>query len=389
MALPLAYTLGHLRARWRAALVAVLGIAGSVSVFVAVLALAHGFAAALETAGSPRNALVRRTGATSELDSALRLEQVRVVEDAPEVARDERGALVSAEVVVVAALARRDTGLDGNVQVRGVTPRALEVREGLRLAEGRMLRAGLDEIVVGRQAERAYVGLEPGSQLQLGGRTWTVVGVLESGGSAYESELWADGDLLAAAYQRPRGWYQTVVARLRSPEALPALRERLLADPRLDVQVERESDYYAQASEMMTRLILGLGTLVAGIMGLGAVFAALNTLYSAVAERTREIGTLRALGFGGGAVVAALVGEGLLLALAGGLVGCLAAWPLDGLTTATMNFQTFSQLGFAFRVTPRLLLGGLAFAFVMGLAGALPPALRAARLPVATALRES
>ncbi len=174
-----------------------------------------------------------------------------------------------------------------------------------------------------------------------------------------------------------------MIARLRSPEALPALRERLLADPRLEVQVERESDYYAQASEMMTRLILGLGTLVAGIMGLGAVFAALNTLYSAVAERTREIGTLRALGFGGGAVVAALVGEGLLLALAGGLVGCLAALPLDGLTTATMNFQSFSQLGFAFRVTPGLLLGGLAFALVMGLAGALPPALRAARLPVA------
>jgi putative ABC transport system permease protein len=228
----------------------------------------------------------------------------------------------------------------------------------------------------------------PGDTLKLGGSAWKVVGVMDAGGSAFDSEIWCDADLLNSTFQRPAGVYQSVTLRLTSRDALSALAARVAADPRLRVQVERETDYYKKASQMMTNMILGLGTMVALVMGVGAVFAALNTMYSAVAERTREIATIRAVGFGGGAVVVSFVLEALFVSLAGGLLGCLFVLPLNGLTTATMNFQTFSHLSFAFLVTPLLLGLGLVFALLMGLAGGVPPAVRAARLPVTAALRD-
>jgi len=388
MALPLVYNLESVRARWRTTIVAILGIAGTVGVFVAMLALARGFQAALVTSGDPDNAFVRRAGATSELDSAITLDQLRPLEDAAEVQRDAAGPLASPEVVVVAALPLKKTGTDANVQVRGVTPRALDVHKAVKVTEGRFFQKGLLEMVVGRNALRSYVGVAPGDTLKLGGSSWKVVGVMDSGGSAFDSEIWCDADLLNSTFQRPAGVYQSVTLRLTSRDALPALAARVAADPRLRVQVERETDYYAKASQMMTRMILGLGSIVALVMGVGAVFAALNTMYSAVAERTREIATIRAVGFGGGAVVVSFVLEALFVSLAGGLLGCLAVLPLNGLTTSTMNFQTFSHLAFAFRVTPLLLGLGLLFALLMGLAGGVPPAVRAARLPVTAALRD-
>ncbi len=388
MALPLIYNLESVRARWASALVAVIGIAGSVGVFVAMLALARGFQATLVTSGSPRNAMVRRAGATSEIDSIINLDQVRAVEDAPEVERGPDGPLVSPEAVVIAALPLRTTGTDANVQLRGVTPRAFRVHDRVRLREGRSFRPGFYELVAGSQAVRSYAGVTPGSALNLGGSAWTVVGVFEAGGSAFDSEIWCDVDVLLPTYQRPRGIYQSVIARLPSRDELSRLRARLTSDPRLSVQVDGETEYYAKSSQMMTSLILGLGSLVATIMGVGAVFGALNTMYSAVAERTREIATIRALGFGTGAVVVSFVVEALLIAFTGGLVGCVAVLPINGLTTATLNFQTFSHLAFAFRITPSLQGGGLVFALVMGLLGGVPPALRAARLPVAVALRD-
>ena len=388
MALPLVYNLESVRARWRTTIVAILGIAGTVGVFIAMLALAKGFQAALITSGDPDNAFVRRAGATSELDSAITLEQLRPLEDAAEVQRAADGPMASPEVVVVAALPLKKTGTDANVQVRGVTPRALEVHKAVKVTEGRFFQKGLLEMVVGRNALRSYVGVAPGDTLKLGGSAWKVVGVMDSGGSSFDSEIWCDADLLNSTFQRPAGVYQSVTLRLASRDALPALQARVAADPRLRVQVERETDYYAKASRMMTNMILGLGSMVALVMGVGAVFAALNTMYSAVAERTREVATIRAVGFGGGSVVLSFVLEALFVSLVGGLLGCLAVLPLNGLTTSTMNFQTFSHLAFAFRVTPVLLGLGLLFALLMGLVGGVPPAVRAARLPVTAALRD-
>lgn len=388
MAIPLTYTLHSLRARWMSTIVAVLGIAGTVGVFVAMLALASGFRATLVASGSPQNVLIRRAGATSEMDSLVQLEQVRVVEDAPGVARGSDGPLASREVVVIAALPLKRTGTDANVQVRGVSAKVLAVRDSVRVVAGRFFQAGLNELVVGRNVAASYAGFELGRAVRFGGGTWTVVGVFDAGGSAFDSEIWCDGSVLNQVYQRPRNLFQSVTVRLVSPAALASLKEAIGADPRLTVQVDREIEYYEKQSQQLTTLILVLGTIVAVVMGVGAIFGALNTMYSAVAERSREIATMRALGFGVASVVASFVVEALCLAMVGGLLGCIAVLPLNGLTTGTMNWQTFSHLAFAFSVTPPLLAAGLAFALLMGLVGGVPPALRAARQPIAAALRE-
>jgi len=388
MGLLFLYNVESVRARWRTTLVAILGIAGTVGVFVAMLALAQGFEVALVTSGSPKNAMLRRAGATSEIDSLVSLEQLRVIEDAPEVARGPQGPLVSPEVVVVANLPLKKSGTDANVQLRGVTARALAVHESVRIVEGRFLRPGLHELVVGRNARESYANLGVGSAVPLAESTWQVVGTFDAGGSSFDSEVWVDDDLLNRAYQRDLGIYQTVSARLVSEDKLDALTSRLAADPRMRVQVERETAYYAKASAMMTTLIRVLGSMVAVVMGIGAVFAALNTMYSAVAERAREVATLQALGFPGSTIVLSFTFEALLVAGVGGLLGALAVIPLNGLVTSTLNFQTFSHLAFAFQVTPALLAIGVGFALLMGLLGGVPPALRAARLPVTVALRD-
>jgi putative ABC transport system permease protein len=294
---------------------------------------------------------------------------------------------VSPEVVVVVALPLVSTGTDANVQVRGVSPRVLEVRDGVRIVRGRFLEDGMPELVAGRNALQSYAGLAVGETISFGGIDWAIVGELEAGGSALESELWVDADLLNSAYQRPTGIFQSVTLRLESPDRLGALQAAVEADPRLDLRAEGEIEYYEKESQLITSVILGLGSLIAVAMGVGATFGALNTMYSAVAERTREIATLRALGFGEGAVLVSFVLEALVISALGGLLGCLLALPLNGLTTGTVNWQTFSHLAFAFQVTPPLLLGGFCFALLMGLVGGIPPAWRAARLPVASALR--
>lgn len=388
MAIPIVYNLLSLKERWTSTLVAVLGIAGTVLVFVGMLSLARGFEATLVASGSPGNAIVRRAGATSEMDSAISIENVRLIENAPGVERDAKGPLLSAEVVVIAAFPLKSTGTDANVQVRGVSPRALEVREGVRMAAGRFLRPGVAELVVGRNAATAYEGFGLGSRVRFGGGEWTVVGVFDAGGSAFDSEVWCDTDVLNQVYQRPRGVFQSVTAHLVSAGDFKTFADALAADPRLTVQAEREVDYWSKQSQALTTLITVLGTLVALVMGVGAVFAALNTMYAAVAERAREIATLRALGFGAGSVILSFVLESLCISFVGGVIGCLVALPINGRTTGTMNFQTFSHLAFAFRITPGLLAEGLLFALLMGLAGGVPPAVRAARQRVSVALRE-
>jgi putative ABC transport system permease protein len=389
VAIPVVYNLRSLRARWLSTVVAVLGIAGTVSVFVAMLSLARGFEATLVASGSPRNAIVRRAGATSEMDSGINVDHVRLVEDAPGVARAAGvGPLVSPEVVVVAAFPLKGRGTDGNAQVRGVSPKVLDVRPSVKLVAGRMFRPGLSELVVGKNVESAYVGLDLGSTVRLGGNAWTVVGVVDAGGTAFDSELWCDATVLKQVFQRPASLFQSVTVRLTTPDALTAFKDALTADPRLTVQVDREVDYYTKQSRQLTTLITVIGSIVAVVMGVGAVFGALNTMYAAVSERAREIATMRAIGFGTGSVVVSFVIEALCIALVGGLLGCAIVLPLNGLTTGTMNWQTFSHLAFAFRVTPLLMAWGVGFALLMGLAGGVPPAIRASRARVAVALRE-
>jgi len=245
----------------------------------------------------------------------------------------------------------------------------------------------MSELIVGKNASRTYQGLTLGNKVNFSGGKWTVVGIFDTGGSAFDSEVWCDAHILADILKRPNNIFQSVTVHLQSPESFHTLKDALTSDPRLNVDVTREIDYYAKQSTTMTTLITVLGGLVAAIMAIGAVFGALNTMYSAVAERGREIATMRAVGFTGSAVVFSFLVEALLIALVGGLLGCVAVLPLNGLTTSTMNFQTFSNLAFAFKITPELLVRGVFFALVMGVIGGLLPAIRAAAQPVASALR--
>jgi len=366
----------------------VIGIAGVVAVFVGVLSMAAGFKQAMTVSSSPDAAIVLRSGADSEMVSGFSREQTEIIADSPQVARTPEGPLASAELFVIIDLPKRSTGTDANVPLRGVEAAALHVRDNLKIIQGRMFDWGKDEVVVGSGAAGEFAGLDIGSTIKVGRYEWPVVGIFSANGSVSESEIWSDAKVLQAAYNRGDS-FQSVRARLISPAAFDQFKDSLTSNPQLAVKVARQSEYYAEQSEKMTRLISTLGFSVAFLMAIGAVFGALNTMYSAVATRTREIGTLRALGFGSAAVVVSLMMESLLLALFGGVVGaCLAYFVFNGFHTSTMNLQSFSQVAFAFRVTPLLLVQGMAWATAIGLIGGLLPAIRAARLPIATALRE-
>ncbi len=385
---PVSYNFRSIRERWTSTIVAVLGIAGTVGVFVAMLSLARGFKATLVASGSPGNALVMRAGSSSEMMGGITLDSVRVVQDAPGVARDANGPLVTQEVVGVAPFPLISTGTDANVQVRGVSPNVLTIRPFAKIIEGRMLTPGLSEMVVGKNASKSYAGLTVGNTLRFGGGQWKVVGVFDAGGSSFDSEVWCDAHILAQVLKRPDNIFQSATVHLTSPAAFQQFKDNLIADPRMNVDVWREVDYYAKQSTNMTRLITVLGGLVAAIMAIGAVFGALNTMYSAVSERGREIATMRALGFSSWNVILSFLFEALLISFVAGVLGCLVVLPLNGLTTNAMNFQTFSNLAFAFKITFDLLLMGIVFALVMGVLGGLLPAVRAAIRPVAVALRE-
>ncbi|HUJ14882.1 MAG TPA: ABC transporter permease [Thermoanaerobaculia bacterium] len=387
MAIPLIYNVRSTKARWTSAIVAVLGIAGTVGVFVAMLSLARGFRATLVSSGSPDNAIVLRAGATAEMMSGIALDSIRILQDKPGVARLNGEPLVTSEVVVVAPFPLRSTGTDANAQIRGVSANVFSIRRNIKIVQGRMFRPGLSELIVGKNAASTYSGLTVGNRVRFGGGEWTVTGIFDAHGSAFDSEAWCDAKVLDDVYKRPPNIFQSATVHLTSPDAFQQFKDAVTKDPRLNVDVTPEIEYYAKQSQVMTRLITVLGGLVAFIMAIGAIFGALNTMYSAVAERGREIATMRALGFSAIAVVFSFVVEALLISAVGGAVGCLAILPLNGLTTSTINWQTFSSLAFAFKITPGLLFGGMIFALVMGVAGGLAPAIHAALRPVAAALR--
>ena len=385
---PVSYNFRSIRARWTSTIVAVLGIAGTVGVFVAMLSLARGFKATLVASGSPGNALVMRAGSSSEMMGGITLDSIRIVQDAPGVAHDSSGPLVTQEVVGVVPFPLISTGTDANVQVRGVSPNVLEIRKFVKIVQGQMFQPGLTQLVVGKNALKTYSGLTLGSVVNMGGGRWQVVGVFDAGGSAFDSEVWCDAKILNQVLLRPANIYQSATVHLLSAGDFQKFKDSVTTDPRLNVDTMREIDYYAKQSTTMTRLITVLGGIVAAIMAIGAVFGALNTMYSAVAERGREIATMRALGFSNLNVLLSFLFEALLISIVGGLIGCLAVLPLNGFTTSTMNFQTFSNLAFAFKITFDLLLMGIVFALVMGVLGGLLPAIRASIRPVAVALRD-
>jgi len=385
---PISYNFRSIKERWTSTIVAVLGIAGTVGVFVAMLSLARGFKATLVASGSPGNALIMRAGSSSEMMGGITLDSVRVAQDGPGVAHDANGPLVTQEVVGVVPFPLISTGTDANVQVRGVSPNVLTIRNFAKIVEGRMFQPGMAELVVGKNASRTYAGLTVGNSVNFGGGRWQVVGVFDAGGSSFDSEVWCDAHILSQVLKRPDNIFQSATIHLTSPAAFQQFKDAVTADPRMNVDVWREIDYYAKQSTTMTRLITVLGGFVAAIMAIGAIFGALNTMYSAVAERGREIATMRALGFSTWNVILSFLFEALLISFTAGLIGCLAVLPLNGLTTNTMNWQTFSNLAFAFKITFDLLLMGVLFALVMGVLGGLLPAIRAAIRPVAVALRE-
>jgi len=367
---------------------AVFGIAGVVGVLVGVLSIATGFQRTMAASGSADAAIVLRSGADSEMVSGLGRENTRVIADAPGVARTKAGPQASAELFVIINLPKRSSGTDANVPLRGVGRAAFLVRDELKIVEGRPFEWGKNEVIVGVGAAREFAGVQIGSTIHVGRSAWPVVGVFSARGGTAESEIWTDATVLQAAYNRGDS-FQSVYARLNSPAAFTTFKDALTTDPRLDVKVLRQSDFYAEQSTFLTTLITTLGYIITALMAIGAVFGALNTMYSSVAARTREIATLRALGFGRGAVVVSVMLEALVLALVGGAAGAgVAYFVFNGFETATMNWQSFSQVTFAFRVTPELLVQGVVLATVIGLMGGLMPALRAARRPIALALRE-
>ena len=367
---------------------AVFGIAGVVAVLVGVLSIAAGFRQAMAVSGTADSAIVLRTGADSEMMSGFGRSSTRIIADVPGVARTPEGPLASAELFVIINLPKRSTGSDVNVPLRGVEAAAFRVHGQVRLVEGRTFEPGKNEVIVGVGAAREFAGMEVGGSLRIGHHDWPVVGVFSADGGTAESEIWTDAPVLQAAYSRGNS-FQSVYVRLNSPDAFTTFKDAVTTDPRLGAKVMRLSEYYASQSTAVTKLITTLGYLIASLMAVGAVFGALNTMYSSVSVRTREIATLRALGFGRGAVVVSVMLESIALALGGGMFGAgLAYFIFNGFHAATMNWQSFSQITFAFAVTPQLLQQGVLWATVIGLIGGLLPAIRAARQPIAEALRE-
>lgn len=374
--------------RLGSSLAAAFGIAGVVAVLVGVLSIAQGVARTMAQSSSDSNAIVLRSGSTDEMMSILVGDDVRVIADAPGIVRTNDGPLASGELFVLLELNSKTTGTAVNVPLRGLQRGAFEIRNDWKIIEGRNFEWGRNEVVVGQGAQIEFAGLDLGSKIEVGDDDWEVVGVFTASGGVAESEIWADAAVVQPAYRRGNS-FQSVSVRLVSEDAFQSFKDHLTTDPRISVKVMRQSEFYAGQGSMLTGLITGLGTLIASLMAIGAIFGALNTMYTAVSARTREIATLRALGFGSGPIVVSVLAESLALAVVGGVAGSGAAYlAFDGFRAATLNWASFSQVAFAFEVTPGLLIHGTIYAAIIGLVGGFFPAIRAARMTVATALRE-
>ncbi|MDH3621409.1 MAG: ABC transporter permease [Gammaproteobacteria bacterium] len=380
--------LRNLPQRLASSAVAVIGVGAVVLVFAAVLSMAAGLERTMMSAGTDDTAVIMRRGSTSELNSGLSNEQTLIVANAPGVLKDGDKTVMSAELYVIADVKKQSTQSDANVPFRGIQAGAFDVRKDVRIAKGRMFEEGKNEIVVGEAAQSEFVGLGVGETIRFGQTEWAIVGTFDAGGSVSESELWTDVRVLQAAYRRGNS-FQSVRVRLENAESLGVLDQALAEDPRIDVDVMSERDYYSSQSQGLVTFIKRIGYPLTILMAIGAIFGALNSMYSSVSVRGKEIATLRALGFGPVAVLCSTVIESVMLALAGGVLGGLLAFLVfNGFQVSTLNGPSFSQVVFDFAVTPELLGQGMRAALLIGVVGGLFPAIRAARLPVATALRE-
>ncbi len=367
-------------------LVVVIGIAGVVAVLVSVLAMSTGLIRTMENTGREDRAIVMRNGSIAETSSALDRNSARLIVDGAGIKRDAHGEpILSPETMRILSLHKKEDDAEINVILRGVGPKVLEVRPELKITEGRMFRPAVTEIIVGKSAHAQFKGLNIGDVVTSRGANWTVVGIFETGGDAHQSSLMADAETLISIDQR--GAYQSVTALLESPAAFQAFKDSLSSNPSLSVDVVRERDYYRQQSKTMSTIISVIAYVVGGIMAVGAVFAALNTMYSAVSARLQEIATLRALGFGSTAMVMSVLAEALVLALIGGVIGALIAWLFFNGNTVSTSGGGMGQMVFELSVSPQLMILGIIWACIIGVLGGLFPAMRAARLPVAMALR--
>lgn len=380
--------LRNLPQRMGSSVVAVIGVAAVVLVFAAVLSMGKGFERTMIAAGSDDTAIIMRSGSTSELNSGLSNDQVSIIAESPGVLKDGDAALLSAELYVIVDLKKKSSNTDANVPFRGVQPGVFDVRNGVKLIEGRMFEEGKNEILVGRSAQQEFAGLETGGSIRFGQTVWDIVGAFEANGSVSESELWTDVRVLQGAYRRGNS-FQSVRVRLQSPDSLAELQTALEEDPRIDPDVMTEKEYYSSQAAPLSQFIRLIGYPLTFLMAIGAIFGALNSMYTSVSVRGKEIATLRALGFGPIPVLVSTLVESTLLALVGGLIGgAIAFLVFNGFQVSTLNGASFSQVVFDFAVTPELLIDGLKAALIIGVVGGLFPAIRAARVPVAQALRE-
>jgi putative ABC transport system permease protein len=389
VALPLYYNVRNVRVRWQVTLLAIGGIALVVAAFAVLMSMSEGFKAALRATGRTDNAMIVQRGSGSELTSGVGIEARNQIIVDQRVARGADGQpMASPEWVVVIGLPKKQSLEPINVTLRAVTPRAFQVRGDINLVEGRSFTPGLDEVIVGRKLLERIEGLGLGQPVKYQRKQFQIVGIFEAGGNAFESEIWGDFDVLGAVFQRGAG-SNSLVVRLKDPKDIPSLDNWIRAQPNLQLQAVEERKYYEDQAGPLAAILRTLAGFVAAIMGIGAVFGAMNTMYAIVAARTREIGTLRALGFSRRSILGAFLIESVFLALIGGAVGCLLALPMNGYSTGTGQTQSFSELAFAFRITPQVMTVCMVFAGVMGIVGGLLPAFRGARLPITTALREA
>jgi putative ABC transport system permease protein len=387
MAIPLKYNLRNLVVRRVNTLMTIGTIALVVGIFVALMSLANGLNIALRATGSPENLIILRQGSQTEMQSGVSKEAFQIIQTLPGIARDQQDKpMASAEIAVIVNLPRK-SGEATNVTLRGVSETGFALRPQVKLVpgKGRMFQAGVGEAIVSQKIADRFSGAGLGDALQLGRRSLTIVGIFDAGGSGFDSEIWSHVNDVADAFDR--GGYSSVMVRAENAATRDQLAARIAAEQRLKLEPKSEVKYYEEQTSA-SGPIRGLGLFVAVIMGIGACFGGMNTMYAAVAYRTREIGTLRALGFSKLSILTSFVIESMILALIGGLVGCLLALPVNGIATGTMNFRTFSELAFSFRITPDLVISALIFSLVLGFVGGLLPSRLAARMPITKALRE-
>ncbi len=389
MPVPVTYSLNSIKARKTSSTTAILCIAGVVCVFVAVMAMANGFSKMLKSTGLENNLIILRKGSSAEMMSVISKEQFKAVGDINLVKRDKSGnPFISGEIVVVAPFFHKATKTNALAQVRGVQTAALGVHRQVKIVKGRFFREGMYEFVVGKNAANMYEGLEINKEVKLGGRTFKVVGIMESDGSLYESEVWCDLRLLQETYKRPLNIVSTIFLTLKTKSDFSEFKKAVEKDPRLNLDVKTEKEFFEEQSRVITTLIRILGFLVAMVMAIGAVFAAFNTIYSSLAARTKELATLRAIGFSPLSIIGALLFESLIISFCGGFLGCLLSLPLDEFSASTLNFQSFSQVAFTFEISFSLLLQGMLFAFIIGISAGSLPAIRSTKLKPSDALRE-